>query len=131
MKRAFPWLQPPHMLDEMRKTISMSELAKNAERIAQDIEARGTIYRIKRPGKRRLMLVDSQYVERWRETVEVLAQHPNLEHELAGGDREYREGTCVQLEDVMRELGIEAPPDHASRRTTTRRASSRRRRPDR
>jgi hypothetical protein len=30
----------------MQKTISMAEVAKNAERIAKDIESAGTVYRI-------------------------------------------------------------------------------------
>ena len=38
------------MLDEMQKTISMTDLAKHGERIAKDIASRKTVYRINLSG---------------------------------------------------------------------------------
>ena len=127
MRRALPWYPPAPILQEMLKTISMSELTKHAERIARDIEATGTVYRIKRPGKSRLMLISDQDLQRWRETVEFLAQHPNLAQELADGDREHRAGKFVPFEEVLRELGLEAPAPKTRSRKTARRVTGGRR----
>jgi PHD/YefM family antitoxin component YafN of YafNO toxin-antitoxin module len=127
MRRGLPWYPPAPILEEMLKTISMSELTKHAERIAKDIETTGTIYRIKRPGKTKLMLISAQDLQRWQETVEFLAQHPNLQQELAEGDREYRAGEFVPFEDVLRELGVETHASKARSSKTARRVASGRR----
>jgi PHD/YefM family antitoxin component YafN of YafNO toxin-antitoxin module len=111
------------MLLDMQKTISMSTLAKDAERIAKDIEARKTLYRVKRSGGRDMMLMDRDYYESWIATVEFITQHPNWKEELEEGDRQHRNGECRLLEDVLKELGIEVPAPHAPRGATARKAS--------
>lgn len=119
------------MLDEMQKTISMSDLTRHAERIAKDVETARTVYRIKRPGKSSMLLVHAGYFEDQLTTLEFIAQHPNWREELERGHREYLEGKSVSLEDVCRELGIEIPPAHAKRRKGSRRAPKRRKTPRR
>jgi hypothetical protein len=116
------------MLDDMEKTISMSTLAKNTERIAKDIEKAGTVYRIRRPGRRSMLLVDDSYLERWRATCEFIAQHPDWEREMAEADREYAEGKYIPLEVVLKELGLDEVRTKAGRGKTARARSTGRRR---
>jgi hypothetical protein len=40
----------------MEKTISLTRLAKDAERVAREIESAGTMYRIKRPGGKSIVV---------------------------------------------------------------------------
>jgi hypothetical protein len=115
------------MLDEMQKTISMADLAKNAERIAKDIETAGTVYRIRRPGHRPMLLMDQEQLECRIATIEFMARHPNWEQELEEGRREYREGKCVPLDVVIKELGLDDVPRKAKRAKTVPRTSSARR----
>lgn len=98
------------MLDEMQKTISMAELAKNAEQIAKDIETASTVYRIRRPGHRPMVLMDQQQLESRIATAEFKARHPNWEQEIEEGRREYREGKCIPLDVVVEELGLAERP---------------------
>jgi hypothetical protein len=114
------------MLEAMEKTISLAQLAKNTEKIARDIEMSGTLYRIKRPGRRRLVLVDDNYFERWKATMEFIAQHPNWEEELEQGRREYEAGLCIPWEQLRKELGLDAPRAHAARRNGVARSTKRR-----
>lgn len=97
------------MVEAMEKTISMAQLAKNAEQIAKDIETTGTRYRIKRPGRKRLFLVDDQYLERWAATIEFKLRHPNWREELAQAQREYEAGLYVPYEQLRKELGLAEP----------------------
>lgn len=129
-----PGSEAPRMLDEMEKTISMAELAKHADRIAADMKSAGTIYRIRRPGRRSMVLVDQEYLERYRATCEFIAQHPNWEQELAESDEEYRQGKFIPLEVVLAQLGIAdegATPSKrraSARRVTARGSTTRRKR---
>ena len=119
------------MLESMEKTISMAQLAKNTEKIARDIETSGTLYRIKRPGRKRLVLVDDDYFDRYIATLEFFALHPNWKEELEQGRREYEAGLFVPWEHVRKELGLAEPRrkakrDRSARRTTRDRAPRRR-----
>lgn len=129
MRRSLPCSPPPPMLVDMQKTISMSTLAKDAERIAKDIETRKTLYRVKRTGGSDIMLMDRDHYEGWIATVEFVMQHPNWRDELEEGDRQYRNGEWRLFEDVLKDLGIEVPAPQASRREAARRTARGRKKP--
>lgn len=115
------------MLDAMEKTISMAQLAKNTEEIARDIETTGTLYRIKRPGRKRLVLVNDDYLERLAATIEFKLMHPNWKEELAQADREYEAGLYIPYEQVRKELGLDEPRHPPKRPSATRKAPRARR----
>jgi hypothetical protein len=115
------------MLEAMEKTISMAQLAKNPERIADDIEAAGTVYRIKRPGRRTMMLVDHQYFESRLATLEFMQRHPNWKQELEETRREYDAGLCIPLEQILAERGLAEAARNIEGKSTVRRASGSRR----
>jgi PHD/YefM family antitoxin component YafN of YafNO toxin-antitoxin module len=127
MNRALPCSERAHMLDAMEKTISMAQLAKNAEQIARDIETTGTTYRIKRPGRKKLMLIDDRYFERWAAMIELKLLHPNLEEELAQSRRDYEAGLFVPLEQVIAERGLADNRRLGARKTAVRRSPRSRR----
>lgn len=119
------------MLDEMQKTISMAELARNADRIAKDIETAGTVYRVKRPGHRAMLLMDDAYFEGWRAAIELM-QRPSWREEWARSELELVQGRGRELSDVLAELNGDRPAKHhrggsAARNAGRRSAKSRRR----
>ena len=122
LKEPLPPSGPPRMLDEMPKTISMSQLAKNAERIANDVETANTVYRIKRPGRPTMLLVSDAYMKSLKATVDFMARHPNWEAELA----EDEEGGGIPLEVLVAELEARARSEAAHRKTTSRRRAAKR-----
>jgi hypothetical protein len=114
------------MLKEMRKTISLAQLAKHAERIADDIEASGTIYCVKRRGKSGLMLLDAEAYEGCLVAIELMKQ-PNWREEWATARGAAARGEGRNLEAVAKELDLDRPArldrrKAASGATTTRRA---------
>ena len=110
------------MLEAMRKTISMAELAKHAERIADDINASGAIYCVERRGKAGVMLMDANYYEGWRVAIELM-QRPRWREEWAEARRAAERGDGRDLDDVARELGL-ARADQPGRRKPAPRASA-------
>lgn len=110
MRSTLPCSKPEHMLEAMeKKTISMAQLAKNTEQIADDIEASGTLYRIRRPGRKTMLLMDTEYFESWVATVEFMQDHPNWRSELEQSERDYRAGLYIPYDQLRKELGLDRP----------------------
>lgn len=88
------------MLSFMQKTISLARFAKDPERIAREIEKAGTVYKIKRPNGKTLLVMDEVELY-WRE---YLSHYPDWRKDLAEGERELREGKCAPLDGVIADL---------------------------
>lgn len=110
----------------MEKTISIAQLAKNPERVADDIET-GTVYRIKHPGRRAMILLDHEVFESRLATLEFMQRHPNWRRELAEARRQYDAGLYVPYEQVRKELGLAEPRRKSGRSSSARRPSTDRR----
>jgi PHD/YefM family antitoxin component YafN of YafNO toxin-antitoxin module len=117
------------MLETM-KTISMSQLAKNAERIARDIESAGHMYRIKGP-RGAMLLMDWEQYESWREML-ALMRRPNWQSEWVQMERDASARRGRDLDTVVQELGLEvstrSPRRGAARGTTAKRGTQGRKR---
>ena len=112
------------MLEEMRKTISLAQLAKNPERIARDIDSCGAVYHVKRPGRRDMLLMDEEYFEGWLVAIELM-QRPNWREELEQSRRDAEAGRGRDLEEVVKELGLDRPAQQRRRRPAARTARTR------
>jgi hypothetical protein len=99
-----------------QKTISMRQLEKHAERIATDIEASGTVYRITRRGHRPLLMIDSEYIESLIATIDFMTAHPNWKAEMAQSRKDLAEGRCITLDEFLVKYGLDADgrPNKAS-----------------
>lgn len=112
------------MLDDMEKTISMSQLAKNAERIAQDIESHKTVYRVRHRRGSAMVLMDWASYEQWL-AVHDIVRRPNWLAEWRSTEDQVATHTGRYLDDVMKELGdgvAERDGRGSAKRATARRA---------
>jgi len=119
------------MIEDMKKTISTADLSRNTERIAKEIEQQGIVYRIKRPGRRTLLLMDKKYFDDQLSWSEFVAQHPNWEQEMEDNRRALREGRCITLDQFLQERGLADPQPKPRRTTATRRGVRSRRQSNR
>ena len=131
MSASSPCPATPHMLEETRKTISLDERSRNAERIADDIGASGAVYRIERRGNAGMMLMDADYDEGSRAAIELMKQTDwRAQWDAALAER--ASGVGRALDDVAKELALDRPAQPhrrgaASRTATTRRSKGSRR----
>lgn len=88
----------------------MADLAKNGERIAKDIETAGTVYRVRRPGHRAMLLMDDSYFDGWKAAIELM-QRPNWREEWARSERELAQGRGRMLSEILQELGGASAPE--------------------
>jgi PHD/YefM family antitoxin component YafN of YafNO toxin-antitoxin module len=105
----------------MERIISVTDLVRNAARIAREVETEGTIYRITRGGRGSMVLVDDEYYEGWMAAIDEM-RRPDYREVLAEARREAASGGGRSLTVVAKELGLEDTPDR-SRRTSDRGAS--------
>lgn len=85
------------MLSFMQKTISLARFAKDPERIAREIEKAGTIYKIKRPNGKVILVMEEAELY-WRE---YLSHYPDWRKEKTDAERELREGKMIPFEVVL------------------------------
>jgi PHD/YefM family antitoxin component YafN of YafNO toxin-antitoxin module len=115
---------------QRRKTISMAQLAKNTETIVRDIDSSGAVYRIKRPGRPRVLMMTEEYFEGWLVVAE-LSGNPEVREQLEQSRRDAAAGRGRTLDEIEKELGLDRPASTsrsraASRTTRASRAKSER-----
>ncbi len=105
------------MLTDMEKIISVTDLVRNASRIADEIEG-GTIYRITRGGRGSMVLVDEEYFEGWMAAIEEM-RRPDWQEVLAETRRDVAARRGKTLDAVLKERDL-ADSSHSKGRKTVR-----------
>ncbi len=113
----------------MERIISVTDLVRNAARIAKDVETEGTVYRITRGGRGSMVLVDNEYYEGWMAAIDEM-RRPDWRETLAEARRDAAAGRGRSLDAIAKELGLEGSP-HPKSRTPARRTSRARRKKSR
>lgn len=106
----------------MERIISVTDLVRNAARIAREVETEGTIYRITRGGRGSMVLVDNEYYEGWMAAIDEM-RRPDWQAVLAEGRRDAAVGRGRSLDVIAKELGLEGsskPKGRTPARRTTR-----------
>lgn len=109
---------------KMEKIISVTDLVRNATRIAEELEAKSTVYRITRGGRGSMVLVSEEYFQGWMAALDEM-RRPNWREELEQSRRDAAAGIGPTLDEMVKELGLEDPIQPARRRATARASSAR------
>lgn len=110
----------------MERIISVTDLVRNAARIAREIETEGTVYRITRGGRGSMVLVDQEYFDGWMAAIDEM-RRPGWREALAEARRDAAAGRGRDLEVIMKEMGLEGTTRGKGRRSATRSSRPRRR----
>ena len=113
----------------MEKIISITDLVRNAASIAREVDAEGTVYRITRGGRGSMVLVDEEYFNGWMAALDEM-RHPGWREEYTQTTRDIAARRGHDLDQVVKELGLEGHT-HPTRKTAARRPSRARRRKSR
>ena len=110
---------------KMQKIISATDLVRNMTRVAEDVEASGTIYRITRGGRGSMVLVDEEYFEGWLAALDEM-RRPDWQKVHAETSRDIVAGRGRPLDDVARKIELEGRTHAKGRRATPRALRGRR-----
>ncbi len=110
----------------MERIISVTDLVRNAARIAREIETEGTVYRITRGGRGSMVLVDEEYFDGWMAALDEM-RRPGWQETLAATRRDAAAGRGRDLEVIAKEMGLEGSTRRKRRTSAARTSSSRRR----
>lgn len=103
----------------MEKIISVTDLVRNASRIADEIEG-GAIYRITRGGRGSMVLIDEEYFEGWMAAIDEM-RRPDWQQVLAETRRDVAARRGRTLDAVLKERGL-ADSTHTKSSKAVRRA---------
>lgn len=109
----------------MEKIISVTDLVRNAARIARDVEVEGTVYRITRGGRGSMVLVDEEYFEGWMAALDEM-RRPDWREVWEETSRDIAAGRGRTLDEVAKEIGREGSPHKKGRKSAPRAARPRR-----
>lgn len=89
-----------------KTTISISEARKRIFEIAEEIQKPDIYYTLTEKGRPKAVLMSAEQFDSWRETIEVMYEFPNLDKDVEEAMKEYKEGKCITLEDLLTKEGF-------------------------
>ena len=89
-----------------KTTLSISEARKKIFQIAKKVQKPSTHYILTEKGRPKVVFMSAEEFESWQETLEVVRDFPNLEKDIKKAEREYKEGRCSTLEDILFKQGF-------------------------
>ena len=90
----------------MERIISVTDLVRNAARIAKDVASEGTIYRITRGGRGSMVLVDEAYFDGWMAALDEM-QRPDWRAAWTETSRDIEARRGRDLDVIAKELRLE------------------------
>jgi len=91
-----------------KTTLSISEARKKIFKIAEDVQKPSSYYTLTENGRAKAVIMSADEFESWRETLEVLAEFPDLPKEAKKIDRAVKSGEYkkwTSLDDIMIKYG--------------------------
>ena len=91
-----------------KTTLSISEARKKIFKIAEDVQKPSSYYTLTENGRAKAVIMSADEFESWRETLEVLAEFPDLPKEVKRIDKAVKSGEYkkwTSLDDIMIKYG--------------------------
>jgi PHD/YefM family antitoxin component YafN of YafNO toxin-antitoxin module len=102
----------------MERTISVTDLVRNAARIADEVEA-GAVYRITRGGRGSMVLIDEEYFDGWMAVLDEM-RRADWRQVLVETRRDAAAGRGQDLDAIAEELEVEDSSHRKSRNAASR-----------
>ena len=91
---------------DTKTTLSISEARKRIFEIAKMVQKPSTHYTLTEKGRPKAVVMSAEEFESWQETLAVIKSFPGLEKDIKKAEREYKNGQCLSLEDVLAKEGF-------------------------
>jgi len=88
-----------------KTTLPISEFRTKIFKIVDEIQKQGSYYTITDKGRPKAIIMSAEEFESWQETLEVQRMFPNLDKDIKQARKDYKEGKCITLEEILKEEG--------------------------
>ncbi len=92
----------------IKTTIPISEARKKIFKIAEEVQKPNNYYTFTEKGRPKAVLMSAEEFDSWRETLEVMAEFPDLEKDIKATDSAVKSGAYKKwatLDDIMAKHG--------------------------
>jgi antitoxin YefM len=93
------------MFMRAKTTLSISEARKNIFEIADAVQRPSTYYTLTENGRPKAVMMSAEEFESWAETLDVIAEFPDLKKHIRQAEQEYKRGNFMTLEDLLEKEG--------------------------
>jgi len=87
-------------------TLSISEARKKIFKIAEKVRKSAVRYTLTEKGRPKVVIMSAEEFDSWQETLGVLHDLPSLKKDIKKAEKEYKEGKCLTLEEVLSKEGF-------------------------
>jgi prevent-host-death family protein len=87
-------------------TLSLTDARKQIFSLADDVATTQSHYVLTENGRPKAVLLSAELFDSWRETIDVLAETPDIENELIDARREYDRGNYATLDHFLASRGL-------------------------
>lgn len=94
---------------DAKTTISISEARKRIFEIAEDIQKPDNYYTLTEKGRPKAVLMSAEQFDSWQETIEVMREFPDLDHDIKETDMAVKTGeykNWTTLEELLAKEGF-------------------------
>jgi antitoxin YefM len=89
-----------------KHTLPISEARKRIFEIAEEVQKPDTYYTLTEKGRPKAVIISAEEFESWIETLEVSAQFPNLDRDIAEARKDLKNHDFIALEDILAKNGF-------------------------
>lgn len=87
-------------------TLSITEARKKIFKLANEVQEPDTYFVLTENGRPKAVLMSAEEFDSWKETLEVMAEIPNLKEEIEEAEKEIDRGEYVTLEELLEKEGL-------------------------
>ena len=97
-------------MEDANRTLSITEARKRIFELADKVQVLGVHYTLTEKGRPRAVLMSPEEYDGWAETLDILAEDPNVVKEIRRGQSEIKKGNFSSLESLKKKYGIQNTP---------------------
>lgn len=90
----------------MANTITISNARRRIFDLAKSVQTPGAYYTLTENGLPKVVMMSAEEFESWQETLEVMAEFPNLKDDVRAAERALKRGNYLTLDQVMAKYGL-------------------------
>lgn len=97
-------------MSNIPRTLSITEARKRIFELADGVQVPGVHYTLTEKGRPRVVLMSPEEYEGWAETLDILAEDPDVVAGVRRAKTDIQKGNFIMLESLKKKYGIQNTP---------------------